>query len=198
MKNINKKIKIPNDFICREESKDLFIAGRSDINLYVEIPKEGSKIIKGFQKYTSVKDVIKLLSDELDEETICDFVDTFLELKLFYGVENNPIELTEEDIKSEQSNIVLLIISNLIFNSVTLTLMVIFIIITFLYFGITDSSHLMVSYKDIFFSKSLLSITLTITILDYIFVTIHELSHYISIYKFNVGLGQSSRRLAIN
>lgn len=171
----------------KKEGEKCYIAGRKNLNRYIEISEDAFEIIKSIVKLEDL-DLIKQELYSFSEGEIEDFIDQIVELNFLEIYEGKLI--TSETINKKGFSFPWISqrILKCIFNKVTIFIWGLFL--TYVYFFILPQvSFSLFNYKDIFFSKSLFITTITVTVLDFILVMLHEFSHFIAIRLLGGELG---------
>jgi len=187
LKSLETKIRFFPDFVFKKEGEKSYIAGRKNLNRYIEISEDAYEIIKSIVKLEDL-DLIKQELYSFSEGEIEDFIDQLVELNFLEIYEGKLI--TSETINKKGFSFPWISqrILKCIFNKVTIFIWGLFL--TYVYFFILPQvSFSLLNYKDIFFSKSLFITTITVTVLDFILVMLHEFSHFIAIRLLGGELG---------
>lgn len=190
-KNEDLRIKFFDDIIFRKE-KNSFILGRENIDKYIEIPEVAGLIIEKLLYSNSINEVIVYLKNNNLEIDLLDFVYNLYQLNFIEKINNIVIE--SENFKRNGLTFKFINRDYLKFlnNKYFKYIVNLYFIISFLFFIIFYPEKLFVSYKNIFFSNSLLKINIVIIILDFILVFFHEFSHFFSIRILSNKLGYIS------
>ncbi|HEM3618034.1 TPA: hypothetical protein U1C25_000616 [Streptococcus suis] len=182
-----KKIKFFSDFVSKREGKDSYIVGRRKLNRYIEVSDDAYEIIKSIMELENLELVKHELSSFSTYE-IENFISELVELN-FLEIINGEL-ITSENIQKKGISFPWISqkVLKIIFNKVTIFLWALYISYVYLFLFPHFPSSLL-DYTNIFFSKSLLITTITVTVLDFILVMFHEFSHFLSIRLLGGELG---------
>ncbi|GGE23601.1 hypothetical protein GCM10011510_00860 [Streptococcus himalayensis] len=173
--------------MCKKEGENSYIVGRRNLNRYIEISEDAYEIIKSIMELENLELVkYKLFSFSTDE--IENFISKLVELN-FLEIFNGEL-ITSENINKRGISFpwIRQRVLKRIFNKVTILVWVLYLSYVYLIL-IPQLSVSLLDYSDIFFSKSLFITTMTVTVLDFILVMLHEFSHFLSIRLLGGELG---------
>ena len=185
MKNTYQNIEFFSDFFLRQESKETIIIGRTSINKYIEIPYDTIGIINDIYHQ-------KIILDEYDNyevEDIDEFIRNLIELNFIEYADGKKFESETINIDGISFPLITQDILKKIFTKKFFIALLIYLITIYSFIIAKHSDLFNLNYKQIFFSRSLLLITFTITILDFILVFLHEFSHFMAIRLLSGELG---------
>ncbi|PRY74220.1 hypothetical protein [Alkalibacterium olivapovliticus] len=183
-------IKLFDDVIAKFESEDRYIIGRTSINRYIEVPEVGYDLIIGLKKLKSVKDLNENLEKKYNEEIdVLSFIETLVELNF---VKQKNEEVYSSEIR-QTKGITFPFFEKKhfkwLFSKSFAIVFILYIALVSFYLFIIQGESIIINYNDIFFTDSLLIITLAIFVIDTLLVMVHEFSHFISIRGLGGELG---------
>lgn len=186
------------DLVVTDEGEEEIYVGRTLLNRFILVPRIAGEIIREIKSGKSIAQVSSLLDKNKIEVDLKDFLTNLIHLNFIKRV--GTIDLPSEEIPKSEGITFRFIkqkyvkwiftiptgIAYLIFVSVSLFLLI---------SGRTGSP--IPTFDEVFWSKSLLKVVLSLIILDVIFSSCHELFHFLSIKAISGGLGFMSlgRRL---